>query len=346
MTEQEIQILESMLSRIEKCESVSRSLMESNKALIRSNQVLSEALEALRNEYEHFSENVVYECNDPILHNGHLFYPTVLSVNETLNDLLSGGKSLCRFGDGEFACINGNLRASFTTRYDRRLAERLKEVLESCDDGIMIAIAANYGELSDYAPSSRREIRHYMTPMIRSEHKELLDENRRYYNAYITRPYMYYYDDPDGMEAYWNRISKLWAGRDIVIIEGTNTGTGVGNDLLKDSETVSRIIAPARDAFDEYEQILKSALDQPADRLYLCSLGPAATVLAYDLAKSGRQAVDIGHLDIEYEWWKRGEYRCLIPGKYVNEVSGGTDPVPISDEIYESQIVSRIESTV
>jgi hypothetical protein len=38
--------------------------------------------------------------------------------------------------------------------------------------------------------------------------------------------------------------------------------------------------------------------------LILISLGPTATVLAYDLAKLGYWAIDIGHIDNEYEWLK------------------------------------------
>lgn len=32
-------------------------------------------------------------------------------------------------------------------------------------------------------------------------------------------------------------------------------------------------------------------------------LDPTATVLAYDLAVQGFQAVDINHVDVEYEWF-------------------------------------------
>ncbi|MCR5595203.1 MAG: GT-D fold domain-containing protein [Lachnospiraceae bacterium] len=341
MTEQEIQILESMLDRIEKCEETNRLLLDSNKALLRSNQVLSESLENLRREYEHFTENVTYESNDPV-RSGELFYPRIKTIDETIAILLSGKKSLCRFGDGEFACISGNLRASFTTSFNRKLAERLKEVLESSDNDIMIAIADNYGDLSEYLFASRREIRSYMTETIRKEHYSLLDPDRDYYNAYITRPYMFLQGEPVSTKEYWDKIRTLWDNKDVVIIEGANTGMGVGNDLLENCKSIKRIVAPAIDAFDKYEEIIKETVKQPQESLYLAALGPAATVLAYDLAKSGRRAIDIGHLDIEYEWMKRGEYRVTIPGKYVNEVVGGTSPEAIHDSDYEKQIIARI----
>ena len=41
------------------------------------------------------------------------------------------------------------------------------------------------------------------------------------------------------------------------------------------------------------------------NKLILIALGPTATVLSYDLNKLGYQAIDIGHADIEYEWYLR-----------------------------------------
>ncbi len=342
MTEQELQILESMMNRIETCESDNRTLLDSVGKLVRSNLVLSESLDLLRTEYERYTDNAIYEIMDPRNNGTSLVFPKVRSIDETLDVLIDGQRSLCRFGDGEFACISGNLRAKFTTKYNEKLADRLREILTSNDDSIMVAIADNYGRLDKYAPSSRREIRHYMTPSIRREHEELLDKGRYYYNAYITRPYMFLYDSPAGTKRYWDRMRSLWDGKKVVIIEGSSTGMGVGNDLLDNCAQIRRIISPATDAFDMYDRIMFAALRESEDSLYLLALGPAATVLAYDIAKSGRRAIDIGHLDIEYEWMKRKEYRCAIPNKYVNETEGGTDPEPIRDTVYEAQIVCRV----
>ena len=80
-------------------------------------------------------------------------------------------------------------------------------------------------------------------------------------------------------------------------------------------------------------------MQEKEDALYLLALGPVATVMAYDLAKTGRQAVDIGHLDLEYEWFLRGEgVRVPVPYKYVNEIAGGENVEQIHDEKYESEI--------
>ena len=68
-------------------------------------------------------------------------------------------------------------------------------------------------------------------------------------------------------------------------------------------------------------------------------------MLAYDLAKKGYQAVDIGHFDIEYEWYLRGvkEHKVIIEGKYINEVAGGAVVGDIDDSLYSGQVISAIQ---
>ena len=80
------------------------------------------------------------------------------------------------------------------------------------------------------------------------------------------------------------------------------------------------------------------------DDLICISLGPAATVLAYDLAEGGYQAVDIGQVDNEYDWYIRGaKERTAIKGKMVAEYLENRLPEDIGDEVYDSQIAVEIE---
>ena len=80
-----------------------------------------------------------------------------------------------------------------------------------------------------------------------------------------------------------------------------------------------------------------------SDRLILLALGPTATVLASYLANLGYQAIDIGHIDIEYEWFLSGaKEKSVICGKYTNEVANGREFTECTDKKYLSQIVERI----
>ena len=102
-----------------------------------------------------------------------------------------------------------------------------------------------------------------------------------------------------------------------------------------------RILCPAENAFDRYEEIYNEASRQSEDKLFLIALGPTASVLAYDLAVQGYQAVDIGHADLSYEWLLRGK-RERIANKYCNEMPDGNMVDDIHDAKYESQIIADL----
>lgn len=59
----------------------------------------------------------------------------------------------------------------------------------------------------------------------------------------------------------------------------------------------------------------------------------------------GIQALDVGHVDIEYCWFKMGvTEKVAVPGKYTNEVENGRIVSEISDGgQYISQVIARIE---
>ncbi|WP_226963336.1 GT-D fold domain-containing glycosyltransferase [Sutterella seckii] len=74
----------------------------------------------------------------------------------------------------------------------------------------------------------------------------------------------------------------------------------------------------------------------------LISLGPAAKIISLELIKNGFRVLDVGHLDIEYEWFLRNATtKISIPNKYVNENEKHPYIVnnDINKKIYQSQII-------
>lgn len=171
---------------------------------------------------------------------------------------------------------------------------------------------------------------------------QLLDLDKAYYDAYLTRPYIMMRDKSHAGEDF-RELKSLWEKRDCVIVEGSYTRMGVGNDLFDNANSIERIICPSENAWDAYDRILEAVKSVDKDKLIVISLGPAATVLAYDLHKLGYQALDIGHIDNEYEWFLQNtEERILIPGKYVHEVRGGNQVEVVPDEKYEKEIRVKV----
>lgn len=286
-------------------------------------------------------DNLKYEWNDPRIDKSSFYYPNFYKIEETVKWLAEERKSIARFGDGEFALMAGKERCRFQ-EYNRRLAERLKKIIFSKEDGFLIGIPDQYGSLEIYNKEGKYGIRPYMTAETRKEHRQFLDLNRTYHNAFISRPYAIYADNKtDAPRQRFQNLKCIWEGRNIIFVEGVLTRLGVGNDLFANAASIRRIEAPPVNAWDCYEELLVAAQQfAEPDSLFLIALGPSAGVLAYDLYHAGFQALDIGHVDLEYEWFLQGTGgRCSVPHKYNNELTGGDQVVDIYDETYLRQII-------
>lgn len=268
--------------------------------------------------------------------------PQVMSLEATLQHIINHKSSICRYGDGEFnIALNNNIGFQHIIG---DMALRMRQILDSEDDNILIAIPSIFGDLSMFSDFSQSWWKEYRLRNI-DNLQSLLKPDRLYPNSLITRFTSDYKEDRASILLPLFR--QIWDGRDIYIVEGEQTRIGVGNDLLSNAGNLYRILAPAKNAYDKYDEILAAVKEvAPAGALVILALGPTATIMAYDLAKMGYQALDLGHFDIQYEYHIRGIYtKAPIPGKYVNEAStaGQTvDDSAIKDQNYFKSIIKRI----
>ena len=285
--------------------------------------------------------NVKYEVLDPNIHRENYFYPHIIDSSIAIDKIILERKSIARFGDGEFSIMMNTSRHTFQ-RADAKLATRLRDVLHSEHPDLLVAIADNYGALDKYNSNGALGIRIYMTEEVRNAHQQLLDPDHEYYDAYMSRPYALYKDNQtDAPLKRFQHLQQIWENRNVIFVEGSLTRLGVGNDLFSNTRSIQRIIAPPTNSFDKYDDIRDACLKYAKpDTLFLIAMGPSAGVLAYDLCLSGYQAVDIGHVDLEYEWFLQGTGgRCDIPTKYNNEMYNGDIVEDINDPEYTSQII-------
>lgn len=266
--------------------------------------------------------------------------PHVASIDETIRKITEEQCSVSRFGDGEIL-----LTISKSIGFQKGnpdLAKRLIEILQSKNDKHLICISDTFSELNRYTRSARRFWRTHFYLYGHLWDKYLLPE-RTYYNTFVTRPYMDY-ASKEKSEIWFLEMKKIWDNRDIVFIEGEKSRLGVGNDLFNNARSIRRILCPARNAFNSYDKIINEALKIEKGVLFLIALGPTATVLAYDLFKSGYQAIDAGHVDIEYEWFRMNAKRKVeVPSKFVNEAANGNIVTDSSDKKYQSEIICSIK---
>jgi len=241
--------------------------------------------------------------------------------------LIKTDKSICRFGDGEFKIMtDSKYNIGFQPNHIE-LRDKLKKILiDKPNDNILVSIAF-LNHSSELISDEKRQI---LQEMVRKNNSDYT-----FGAANITRNLKYI-----------PYFKKIWNEKDIIVIEGEYTRSGVGNDLFENTKSIKRIICPGVNAFKKYHEIYDYVVNNISkDNIILCSLGPTATVLSYDLSKLGYRILDVGHIDIIYEWRKIGPEKYIIKGKYVNEVKGGNNLNDIGecdDPSYQSQIIKKI----
>lgn len=274
-----------------------------------------------------------------VLHRRQAIVPQVASIDDTIRRIVDGRCSISRFGDGEMLLTHPDKEIGFQ-KGSAQLAQQLTQVLASRNEGHLVCISDTFKNLERYNRKCRRFWRTHFF-LYGSWWDKLLAPDRLYYNTFVTRPYMDF-ASKEACPRWFRSMRAIWDDRDIVFIEGAKSRLGVGNDLFDNARSIRRILCPARDAFEQIERIEQEACKIEKSALLLVALGPTATVLTYSLFRTGYQAIDIGHVDIEYEWWRMGARRKVkLKQKYVNEAPNGSQVTDAGEE-YRKQIIAQI----
>lgn len=272
--------------------------------------------------------------------------PKIVSIDKTIDYILETNCSVSRYGDGELRWMIGESTGYKFQENNSNLACDLFDIVNSNIANHIVCIPNIFEENNTFVDSNRVA---WDVHLIKYGKKwfHLLETEKVFYDANMTRFYIDYKDKKKS-EMLFTKIKLIWESRNIIIVEGEYTRFGVGNNLLSNASKISRILCPSENAYASKEKILEITLKQVKeshdDSLVLIALGPTATVLAAELALQNVQAIDIGHLDLEYEWFVRGDMkRTKIKNKYVNEVEGGTNlSVSVDDTDYTKQIVKKL----
>ena len=274
--------------------------------------------------------------------------------NSTVDHILKNRCSVSRYGDGEIDMIihlitGGKEEAiSGFQSYNPQLALRLKEILEEqeYDDSLHIVCVPYWyrgNNVRVYKAGTQRFCKRYICQNV-NYILSIINKQRFYFDANISRFYLSY-KNKKNCKTYIEKLREIWTDRDVCFVEGEYSRLGVGNDLFDGASSIKRILCPSVDAFSCYDLIISTILSNVnKSSLLIIALGHTATVLAYDLSKLGFQAIDLGHVDVEYEWMKmRANDKMPICNKYVNEVEGGAIHTDCNDIIYNNQIIARVQ---
>lgn len=263
-------------------------------------------------------------------------WQNVATMEQTLQRLTEGSCSVCRYGDGEYKVMAGD--ANGFQQSDAALAARLRQVLRAQVPDLLVCIP-NIAEDMTLRTEEARRFWHRFLEEYGADFAALLGDGP-YYNAHVTRLYMDY--QTCGRSGQWfAALKQVFQGKRLLIVEGEKTRLGVGNDLFDGAVSVRRILCPSKSAFSSYDEILSTVKKLWDGELVLIALGQTATVLAHDLHCDGIRAIDIGHIDIEYEWYLAGATeKTAVAGKFVKEVDGQLDSQ--EDPLYLQQIAAKV----
>lgn len=265
---------------------------------------------------------------------------SVMDMQETLKYVKDRQISVARFGDGEVDLITGH--SIPYQDYDEELAKKLKQII-MCSDSEKLLVC-----LPDIFEGRERytDAFHFFWDEHKKRYQDFYDEivarGKRYGSTFLSRPYIDLVDKSIA-ENHFQNMKELFANKDILIVEGIYSRSGVGNDLFQGAKSVERIICPSRNAYSKYETIIDSLRRHGRNKLILLMLGPTAKVLAADLASEGYWAVDIGHIDSEYEWYRMGATcKIKLKNKHTAEFNFDTDIELQDDVVYTAEIVEML----
>jgi hypothetical protein len=217
-------------------------------------------------------------------------YPKVLSLDETFNLVLSGF-SISRFGDGELNIVFG--RGISFQSYSQELCDKLKIILR-IGFNEKLKFVCGIQRLKFGGVFWRKYWFFHIRQII-----QLLNYDTSYGDLGFSRhinDYNFY------------RFKQYISDKRILIIYGS-TKLNMSSELFENTEYYL-IKSKPKNAYSEYQNILQSMeeiIHQKQINLILISLGPTASVLAYEACFQFHiQSLDIGHLTNTFDLQKKG----------------------------------------
>lgn len=212
---------------------------------------------------------------------------------------MKGGRSIARFGDGEFRLCFG--KKSISQLPDVKLQEELQYILKT---GSTHNCLVGIPPVND--PDVTDGIRAFYADIGRQKFLKLPDPKKLYHSSYITRPTF--------KPSFWNdeyqeSVVDLWRNKDVILVVSKHHGDGNPTSLrparMPEAKSVHMVYGPWRDAYADIDSLEKQIQDKWPyhDAVFLC-LGATATVLSWRLSQKGIIAYDVGHLGQYVQRWR------------------------------------------
>lgn len=220
-------------------------------------------------------------------------YPKVVDENTTL-DLVLTGKSLTRYGDGEFRLAMGGAKNISQVNHPK-LREELAGILVAKQKHCLVAIPV-------MDPASPKW---WFWQKYQNKYPHMLRDGATYYSQFITRP-----DSAPQIDVpeFYDRMETLWRDREVVLVRGSDRSLVEGQTPMRLAAKTHTVMCARRDAYAEIDRVESDVLALGVNRVLLCA-GAMATVLTYRLSQKGLHAVDLGHIGYLWRLYERRKNR-------------------------------------
>lgn len=225
----------------------------------------------------------------------------IFDYSQTINILLNDPKSFCRFGDGEIELICGN-SIPFQT-YNEKLANILLNILKDDETDLYVGINYNYFHSTKILNDYNRKFYMLNVRKYRNFLLENCTRNRDYIAAGFNQ--LYVISDSYDYEKYYAHLKSMFKGKELVLFIGKGVLTNIKYDIFDECKSKTIIEGPSKNAFSQYDSILKKAKSFSKEKTLCFILGPTSKALVYALAKEGYMAWDIGHLAKDYDMYMK-----------------------------------------
>lgn len=225
----------------------------------------------------------------------------IYDSKQTLDLLLSNPKSFIRLGDGEINLING-ISISFQ-KYDERLANYLKLILESSDDNFYIGLNYNYFNSTENLCLYNKKFYYVDSYPIKHYIIEHCNKNNKFISAAFNQ--MYILETNDELTEYYEKIKMLFYKKDIVLFCGKGIIEKCEYNIFEYSSSFILEEGPNCDSFSCFDDLLLRAKKYDKNKLMCFILGPTSKALIYELSQIGYLCYDLGHLSKDYDFFMK-----------------------------------------
>lgn len=212
------------------------------------------------------------------------WYPDVIDEFETL-DLVLAGKSIARYGDGEFNLVRGGNCVS--QRSVPAIRAELTAILQWSRPNLLVAVP----RIDERSPKNVNWVK------CCSHYGAYLNPRMKYYSAFITRP-----DSAPWISSkdYFDKVESLWAGKDITMVYGSQRSLSKEFPAMLSAKSIAVVECDYAHTYPKISNIERSIWDA-GNKIVLLMCGPTATCLASRLAQKDYHAIDLGHIGM---WWR------------------------------------------